>query len=284
MQVPTVLLQLGSQYTLCGRSRAGDGTAWWIPELKWQFDAGAPIHGRHPTHVWLTHTHADHVEFLPRLLHEQRTRVYVPTSRVEELEMFLEAHRVLTDAEPGDCVYELHPVAPGDRLEPGRNMVVRAVECVHRMECIGYSIWERRTQLLEHYRGMPGREIGQLKKEGVEVTSSVETPVVCILGDTTHALFGRHPELLNDHSVIVVECTYWDDADVERASENGHMHWANLRPIVDEHPSTLFALSHISLKHRLSEVDALCGDRANVHVLLPRTSEDPPCRCQLCNK
>ncbi|GGM40416.1 hypothetical protein ACFFX1_17825 [Dactylosporangium sucinum] len=43
--------------------------------------------------------------------------------------------------------------------------------------------------------------------------------------------------------------TYLDDAELDRARRVGHTVWSQLKPIVLNHPATLFVLIHFSLRH-----------------------------------
>ena len=112
----------------------------------------------------------------------------------------------------------------------------------HRVPCVGYSIFRIQEKLKEEYRSLPGMEIGKLKKQGVAITDRVEAPVLCFMGDTTVQAFHDHPEILEQHSVIVVECSFLLDDDVQRAKTTTHMHWNDLRPIVEANPETLLLL------------------------------------------
>ena len=46
MRASTTSFELGPGLTLVGRSRAGDGTSFAIPGVKWLFDCGALVHGQ----------------------------------------------------------------------------------------------------------------------------------------------------------------------------------------------------------------------------------------------
>jgi ribonuclease BN (tRNA processing enzyme) len=101
--------------SLLGRSRAMDGTSILLPELKWRLDAGALIQPQCLVHhIFLTHTHADHVSQLPQLLlvanqnhynnnnnnnNNQKghgTKIYLPTSAVPHVQHFLTTFQVMT--------------------------------------------------------------------------------------------------------------------------------------------------------------------------------------------
>jgi ribonuclease BN (tRNA processing enzyme) len=113
------------QYTLMGRSRAGDGTSWVWPEEKIVVDVGARVMGWIPHIIFLTHTHDDHIHDLTTYVHARRRRrsckpsksvpccenkhndvdapdvvVYVPASRLSYVASYLHAHRRLCASDP----------------------------------------------------------------------------------------------------------------------------------------------------------------------------------------
>ena len=53
----------------------------------------------------------------------------------------------------------------------------------------------------------------------------------------------------------------------ERAEQNGHTLWSQLRPIVKAHPETLFMLTHFSLRHSDREVVAFFAQERQEHGL-----------------
>jgi len=106
------------QFTLIGTSRAGDGTAYYIPELQWQFDCGALPQSLSPTRervlngknrkfkavrsLFLTHTHNDHIQFLARMVVTNpidNLQVYVPHSALD----LVQAHLKLYKQMVSDC-------------------------------------------------------------------------------------------------------------------------------------------------------------------------------------
>ena len=269
--VPSTSIALSNSYSLVGRSRAGDGTTFVIPELQWMFDCGALLDAggsasRHPKVIFMTHTHSDHVFTLTQFTHSRELRnvkIYVPQPALPLVQDYLDSYgRLITmnhkdnnddsNDDPDQPRYTLVGVSPGDEVtlrQAGKDFVVKIVECVHRIDCIGYSIWEQRHTLKPEYQGLPGREIGQLKKQGVEITTASLHPLLCYLGDTTAQVFDKHPELLRDHSRVVVECSFLDSDSQPNAVRTQHMHWFDLKPIVQAHPSTLFVVTHFSLKY-----------------------------------
>lgn len=147
--------------------------------------------------------------------------------------------------------YTLQPTKSGEQIEfiQGSNkFVVKILKMEHRVPCIGYSIYKSQKTLKDEYVGLSGKEIGNLRRLGVEVNEIEEVPFLCFMGDTTHAVFESHPEIFK-HKVIVVECSFIDEGSIERAKTTKHMHWFDLKPYVEANPKTSFLLIHFSLKY-----------------------------------
>jgi len=307
-----------STYRFRGRSRAGEATSFSIPEYKWLFDCGALIEGWKPEFVFLTHGHSDHLHYLTHIRNEENPpTIFLP----KQLAPFVKAHLTayqemndcMTQAEsqngglyPEDCIFR--PVTPGEEItirQKGAKFVILTLGLDHRVPCVGYSIFRIQDQLKEEYKGLPGKEIGRLKKEGIDITDSVRLPFICFLGDTTGAVFDRHPEILEQHKVIVVECSFMEEADIDRARTSTHMHWFDLRKHVAAHPDVMFLLTHFSLKYNSLELREFFNRQhafyPNVHPMLDdeevediwwrkkRRNEiegdqlaPPTCSCRLC--
>jgi ribonuclease Z len=346
-------------FTLTGCSRAGDATAFSVPELNWMLDCGAVISGGPSARtIFISHTHADHVQCLPqqisrRLQSLQSTagagaaqklppiQIYLPATAAPLVDRFLQAHLAMIECNPTPAtpatpatensngeefiqppqpvLYEICPVIPGQEIivttgrGRGTEYLIRVVECVHRIDCVGYSIFRRYPgQLLPQYADLPGPDLGRLRSQGVVLAEQMEEPVLVFLGDTTHEVFDKHAEILQQHDTIMVECTFFDD-DVNgddndakkkshaRAHETQHMHWDNLRPIVQSHPQTLFLLIHFSLKYSALHIRRFFRDYPNVHPVLRQQEIDqtwhkhpdknpvdetssPVCRCFRCSE
>jgi ribonuclease Z len=238
--------------------------------------------------------------------------IYLPS----EAEAFVKAHLIayqtmadcMTEAESQDggkyqVDYLLRAIHPGEEItfrQGGSDFVVRTLKMHHRIPCLGYSIFKKRSLLKDEYVGLPGREIGRLRKEGVEVTLSYEDPLVCFLGDTTGAVFLDHPEILQQHRVIVVECSFIDDDNLKRAEVTKHMHWNALQPHVEANPDTMFLLTHFSLKYSTISLRRFFQEQQerypNIHPMLVEdevveqwkpsdasNEEGPPtCNCKIC--
>ena len=257
----------GSGLTLTGFSRANDKTFFVVPELRCGLDAGL-AEGRQPEHVFLTHAHLDHAKDLDYLaVRDGGVEIFAPADAVPFVTAYLRATTELNQAAPFDPALAarptLHGVRPGDELPFGKRgrFRVRVVECVHKVPCVGYCFSEVRTALLPEFEELKaslppgdfGRLIASRRKEGVPVDREVRRPLFAYLGDTDPSVFAANPWLF-DYPVIVTECTYLDDGQLDRARRVGHTVWSQLRPIVAEHPDIVFVLIHFSLRHTDREV------------------------------
>lgn len=319
MLTPATSFSLGA-ISLIGRSRAGDGTSFYIPELRWMFDAGALVTASIPQTLFLTHTHSDHVQFLTRLIQSTNDvdlTIYLPEQAVPLMSRHIDAYleliecgdRDYRDHNRANLNYSLHSVQPDREFtvkRGGNEYIIQPIECTHRIVCYGYSIYHTRQRLRAEYSGLSGRDIGMLKKQGVHVTESLREPLLCILGDTTHGVFEKYPNLPSEQPVIVVECSFLDTTDQHRAAETKHMHWEQLREVIEQHPNTMFLLTHFSLKYSslrlrrfFCEIQTEQGMR-NVHPMLIQAEvtsewnkahdngedaelEPPTCQCRHCN-
>jgi len=245
-------------YTLTGCSRARDATAFVVPELGLVLDAGERVHGQLLDDVFLTHTHSDHVHALARVKARRKPpRIHAPAHALDLIERYFLATQELTDNQitPDGFVrepaYALIGREAGDAVDlsrRGQRLRVRAVATDHSVPSLGYLFYEVRDKLKAELAGLAGPAIADLRREGVKVTEEVERPLFGFLGDTTAAVFERHPEVL-ELPVVVTECTFLTDEDSPRGERTRHTCWATLAPFVEAAPRTVFVLTHMSLRY-----------------------------------
>ncbi|WTW99514.1 MBL fold metallo-hydrolase [Streptomycetaceae bacterium NBC_01309] len=254
----------GTELTLTGYSRANDKTFFHIPELRCSLDAGL-CEGRQVDTVFLTHTHHDHAKDLDFLAAKAGgADIHLPADAVPYVESYLRASAELNHGaafDPDLVGHRLHGVRQDDEFVFGRaGHHVRVVECEHKVPCVGYAFSERRKALRPEFeelrrslvgegRGAEfGRMMAERRRQGVEVDEVVRRPLFAFLGDTHVSVFWRNPWLF-DYPVVITECTFLDDAELDRAERIGHTVWSRLRPVVEAHPETLFVLTHFSLRY-----------------------------------
>ena len=261
-------------FTLQGASRAAASTAFCVEELNWFFDVGALPGSHRPDHVFITHTHSDHIFQLPYVRSRRKQPdFYLPFHAVEPVEHYLNAAQQLTDNAslvPGhsfEKAYTLHGVKPGDELRPKKGFVVKVVGCEHTVPCVGYLVYEERHKLKSEFAGLPGHELAELRKKGVQFTKALRKPLFAYLGDTTPKVFEDHPEIL-EMPLVITECTFLDAQEhKEQADRTKHTLWADLEPLVTHHPETFFVLIHFSHRYKNHEIKKFFEEQALENVL-----------------
>tara|TARA_R110002050_G_scaffold124016_2_gene242965 strand:+ start:186 stop:758 length:573 start_codon:yes stop_codon:yes gene_type:complete len=140
--------------------------------------------------------------------------------------------------------------APGSK----DGMQIRIFNCKHSTPCVGYGIGYLRKKLKKDFEGLSGKEIGQLRKDGMNVTEEVYFPKLVFMGDTTAEALYEQEELLKQYPVIIVECSFLTDEFEERAKKTKHVFYPALRPFIAAHPDTTFVLIHFSKRYSEQEV------------------------------
>jgi len=269
-------------FTLEGYSRAGQATSLVIPQLRLVFDAGTQVQNWNPSAVLISHTHMDHVDSLYRMISvEKPPPVFLGAGALPFVENFLQSYHSMCNmsSEPAQAKnFDLRPVSVNDTFElsyKSNKLLIRVLQCDHRIPCNGYSVFLLVPKLRAEYSSLSGAEKGNLAKQGVKLHTIMQEPLICFLGDTTHNVFQTHPEILEQHRFIVVECTFinTDDKSIQKAKETKHMCWQSLHPIIKDNPRVTFVLTHFSLRHSEKDIYEALSACENVHVMLATESQ-----------
>jgi len=244
---PTTTIKiLNNKLTLTGYSRAGDATCIYCPELGYMFDAGETLKYK-PSKLFITHCHSDHSYHVPYTYTRGKILdIFAPQETKHLLYSYLKSAQNLNDGVESPMgereFYSLKPVAPNDIIALSDIYSCQVIKCCHTVPCVGYAFFEKRKKLKAEYATMSGRQVGELRKSGVDVSEEISVPLFAFLGDTTPEVFEQNP-VLSTMPYVVVECTFLEG---EQSNSKGHMHWQGLEPIVRSHPDTNFVLIHFS--------------------------------------
>lgn len=171
--------------------------------------------------------------------------------------------RVLSplESEPPKSV---HVCATPDVPEPQDNwtvvpgtkgLKVEYLPCYHTAETVGFGFATTSTRLKAEYQGLPGKDIAELRKAGVDVSENTLVPQLAFYGDTNIDALRKHT-VWEKYPVVVIECTLYPSLgkSEEVAYYMGHMHWSSIAPLIKSHPSTFFVLTHHSLAMKLRDL------------------------------
>mmetsp|Transcript_8730 Transcript_8730/g.9453 ORF Transcript_8730/g.9453 Transcript_8730/m.9453 type:complete len:299 (-) Transcript_8730:13-909(-) len=250
----------GTTFTLSGYSRAKFRTCFLLKEIGLFLDAGNGSFNQ-GRNILITHSHGDHSFFLPMILIDCKDpHVYISEPAKDLCDSFVRQFYRLNSENPESAVdfYKMHGVNGGDTFEVTGNKTVPKIHvkvfaCDHSVSCVGYGLSYSKEKLKEEYKGLPGKEIGKLKKEGKTITESVTDNFLIYLGDSTHAVFAN-PQVFA-YRIIVCECTFLKEDDIELADQHKHTAWPNLIPIIKAHPDNTFVLVHFSLRYSEEEIN-----------------------------
>lgn len=142
---------------------------------------------------------------------------------------------------------EFHPNTPA----VCKKLFVRAVPLKHSIATNGYIISEERKGLKPEYKGKTQADLDAMRKEGVDLNCTRLVPMLAFLCDCTSDSAVEMIRMLRDAPprVIMVECTYIDDADTEQAVSRKHVLWSRIRDATQELPNVVFLLIHFSNRY-----------------------------------
>ena len=254
----------GVPWRIKGYSRSAYRTGFYIPELDMMLDAG-PQNFNIPSHIFITHTHIDHVANLPLTLigdseSEHTFEIYGHKKADKYLDTYIKsmfAVNAMKNVNDHVNWYNFNGKMSGDvfRITTNKtNLEVQVFKCDHSIPTISYGFSEIKQKLKEEYLGLPGREIGELRKQGVEITKEVVQNKLAYVCDTSIKVFDMNPDILN-YGVIFIECTFFMPDELEIAAQKQHIHWEELKPYVVENSDKTFVLFHFSQRYRDLEIE-----------------------------
>ena len=251
--------------TLRGVAKGGVETSLMVPEFKLLFDVGQVVSGAQSfDRILISHGHADHLAGLHYLVSQRHLQdrpppvVHVPAEIEAPLRAIFSAWREIEDF---DLTVDLRPVQPGDDLEVGKDLRARALRTTHRVPSLAYCVDRITRKLKAEFHGRPREELVAAKGAGVELTSPVRTPQLCVTGDTQIEFLQAHPEVLGVR-VLVHEVTSWDERrSVEQTRHWGHTHVDEMIPVSEGFTGEALVLVHRSMRHSLEEARAVVAAR-----------------------
>jgi len=258
-----------SKWTLQGYSRAGERTGFWLSPLNIVLDAGM-VTNRIPVSLFMTHSHVDHSWNLP-IIYGCRTPkikgfetltgrpVYAPKSAwpmVQQMEQCVENLSSGLMEDLGVEILGKQGISPvlvsaGDNFlnPPGlQNVFIETFPCYHTTETIAYGFSKVVMKLKSEYAKLEGKEIGQLRKKGIDVNEKKFVKQFIFYGDTNIDALVKH-ESWKEFPVVIIECTLFPNnakKDENCAYNMGHIHWNSIFPIIKANNNIFFVLIHFS--------------------------------------
>ena len=258
--------------TVEGYSRAAVQTYWRVPEWKLGFDMGLQPWSFTATPTWfVTHGHLDHIAALPvlvtrrRLLKMEPPTIYMPESLVEPCDALL---RAVQRMDRGRAPARLVGLRPGDVVEVSRDLAVSCFPTDHRIESLGFVVWEKRKKLRPEFSHLEGTQIRDLRLSGVEVSQEFRLPRLAYTGDTAPAGLDIEPAVY-EAEILITEMTFVTKHErPEESHKFGHTHLEDIVARADRFRNEVIILSHFSTRQHPETI------RKTVEKRLPESIRD----------
>lgn len=261
-------------FHVVGYSVAGEETVVQVPELNVCFDIGrCPFFALTSDFVCLTHSHMDHIAGLGYYLSQRNFQgmmagtILLPREIDRPVDALLRAWR---DVERQGTPYQLVPMQPGQMYEVRRDFGIRAWASHHGGASLAYALVSIREKLKPELAGVPGPELVEMKKRGVEIQYRVEVPLVAFVGDTTAGPVFDQPDIANAQ-VLITECTFFDPAHRNKAKVGKHLHLEQLADLLPRLNNQHIVIGHVTRRTGIRRARHLLrkkvGDEAMSRIL-----------------
>ena len=143
------------------------------------------------------------------------------------------------------------PLKPGDIVTVNSDLKVRVFPTIHRVPSQGYALYKVTAGcLLPEYSGLPGKDIGALRRSGVKVLSDeTESLELVYTGDTViEGLLQPCNSFIFTAAILIMELTYLD-GDRQKAIDRGHIHLQDIVENADKFQNQQIVFVHLSERY-----------------------------------
>lgn len=238
-----------------GISIAGEQTCVHIPELDLAFDIGlCPRPALTAAFVALSHGHMDHVAGLPYYFSQRMFQkigvgkcvchhaLAKPLATMMQGWVGVEAQRT---------PHEIIGLNPDEQIEIKPNIFLRAIEVSHTVPAMGFAVVEKRSKLKPEYLDLPQEKLRELKVSGVDITRTLDIPLVAYTGDCEFGPYLVREEFA-EAKVVIAECTFLEDEHRSRAGVGKHMHIDDIAKMLAVWKAETVVLIHLSRRTNMA--------------------------------
>lgn len=248
-----------------GLSLSGIRTAIAMPDLSLSFDVAQGFPYLIPLkRYFISHGHLDHAAGIPYLISQKAMtslapgKFYMPESLVEPMDKIMQ---LWSQIEGHQYTYEFIGTKADDEFELSAQNFIKAFPTKHRIDSLGYTLFEKNKKLKPEYMSLTSAEIVKLKSQKVEIDTIIETPLVSFTGDTEIDFLHARP-WIRQSKILIMECTYLDDKKpIAHAKKWGHTHIDEVVPLLGEIESEQIVFIHASSRYSDREALRLLNEK-----------------------
>jgi ribonuclease Z len=157
--------------------------------------------------------------------------------------------------------FDFHPVHAHSKFEINPQYEIRVFQTLHRVDSFGYTLVHRNRKLKPEYQDRSGDDLRELKKQGLEVSEKIETPLFSFTGDTQIEFLDLSPEVKKSR-ILFLEATYLDERKtIADAKKWGHTHLDEIIPRLNDIESEKIVLIHISSRYSTKQAHEILQNR-----------------------
>lgn len=258
-------------YRVQGISIAGEQSVVQIPELDVCFDIGScPKAALASNHIALTHGHMDHAAAMSYYFSQRNFQGMGTGTLMCHPDLEQPIHNIMNawvGVENQRTPYNLVPMAPETEFKLKNNIMLRAFATNHTVPSLGYVVVEKRSKLRPEFVGLEQEELMKLKRDGTEITHTLEIPLVCYTGDTAWGDHFDRPDVLGAQ-ILITECTFLEPGHRGRANVGKHLHLDHIVELLEKTTAEAVVLTHLSRRTHINEV------RRALDAAIPREQRD----------
>jgi len=268
-------------FGLEGYSVAANETGFWIGEHRIMLDCGL-ISKLTPELIFITHGHMDHSGQIHKSIIDSggvKPKIFCPAAMTSKFVDAINGMYAMSTNNPRPRIHNKYDIIGVNWNETlkytigGHPWIIEIIPCWHSVPTNGFGFTEERNKLKEEYIGMPGREIGQLRKSGVDVMEKKLVPMFCFLGDTSRKVLTI--DTLDKYPTVIIECTFLDPDHKKEADKTRHMHWEYLKDHIRARPDQEFVLIHFSARYSPDWIRAFFSKYQKATTTVKRTVTRP---------
>ena len=274
-----------AELTIRGRSLGGIYTSVYVPELGLMFDVGVALRENIGAKaICISHGHVDHIGALPAFLgmrglfgQREPITVYCPMAIKNTLQEGLKSFETIQTHDFNVTIVGLNP---GDEVELGKRLKLRAFRTHHTVPSLGYVVFETVQKLKSEFKGLPGEELRRRRLAGDDIFDVEERRYFAYVTDTLPDVL-KHQPWLADVEQLMLECTFLDERkSVKDARRGGHIHLDELLPWFEHLKNKRLHLMHFSQLYTPGSVRQVLAERCPATVipeivpLLPQNDHD----------